>query len=218
MLACIKDYTDDEGLISLYKKPNHNSVDNILLFTAEWCLIDKTVSPLEAAIMTKAIKARFRKGVLHRFADKHSPTSYDDHIGLFYFANYFDRQFARMVYDNAEKKGWVNGDKNISRFVNMRAFGKYCAGYKLSILDQMAVAGMFWGDKLFGGTAKETNGRCMMMLIKEVMYKKGFTLIDTAINNWVKGMMKIYPKGPVGVYAVYFGKAHPMTLNCKKGF
>ena len=246
MLREVKDWLEKTyPFVGLVKNPQDHSTDNGILYTAQWMAIDPTLTRQDKSLfsLTLSICTQMIGSVWYfvRYPNTLETTSHDDLIGAFAFMRqhgYVDQ--AKFLYKTLNGQKWLNGTEDLSRFYTMREFGNFCANDKLGLKQVFWIGLAFlidkWSASPVAGKIKdfltkltkygkywpyapkgETDGRCKLLLMKDILKGHGFVL-DKIMSSWANTMYKLYPEGRRGIFGIYFGADHPITKNCPEVF
>jgi hypothetical protein len=198
--------------LGLVTNPPDHSCDNGLLFTATAHLLGLpiNVNPLVWACHND-------DWTINRYPGDRTLESWDDLIGIVAAEPKFASLILRAggffhYWDNTGTRGF-KWSAWLGRFFGFVPFLKIAAGQKIGIFSQVALAFSFLGVLL--AKPSDTSGKCLDYLRIRVVYSK-YRLVDWIIDHiwWV--VVHKQNQGMSGVYSIYFGATHPITLRAKE--
>lgn len=162
-------------------------------------------------------------GLLYRHPSRRQHTAHDDYIGVSAAASIIGEPFyAKIFFVYGERHGWVYNHTDtytlkqwfkswFARLPGVVQHFKLCAGYKLSLFDQL-----WWALDIISTTRRDpddTSGRILDWL-KIQAYRKSkhnHWICNWAVDLWEADIRARYPRLMGDVFAVYFDEGHPFA-------
>lgn len=216
-------YVNADGFVTVEKNANHIPGDgNGWLQTGVWaCGVESFSS--EVAMQMKYMLRRCRYSVeiplIWRSPHKRNPgdnQNHDDFWGALAISFFLKGDWAKEIVAWGEAKGWIFDVSNpeaigpryyFTRFFDFVPFARLCAGQKLSLAENLILAGTILIDSF---RIEKADGN-MRAFCKITVAKRCTLACALAALLWEKRIRKRY--GTIGKsWAEYFGEGHPCNL------
>lgn len=160
-----------------------------------------------------------KPGLYSRRPGDHGTGSVDNLVGMACLSYQLDTDHRYKMLKYADANDWVfdvenpgssSVRNNYGRFAGIPPFLKIAAGVGAPLYDQVIMAG---ATVFNAGSAREnTSDKCLQILINSVVSGR-YTICSLGIGVWKTWMQKKYPRGQRELYEIYWGVAHPFTLE-----
>ncbi len=199
--------------VGLHPNPPDRSSDNGLLFSATYLVLSGDgayIEEFDDLVWMCRDESGHINGFFKRYPADTGYTAHDDFVGVLVASKLFELQWARKILSMGKETGWHFGDRFFGRIPYFRPLVYAACGRRLSIFQQLIASISYIGDCF--SPREETSGRCLLYLMTKVFCDQGL-IIRSVLHVWRRKMRKLYPDGPKGMYAIYFGAEHPFAVD-----
>lgn len=226
----LKDYLEaDTGFVSNQKNPGYKSCENGILFTCRYLNMgwlthsfDKETQELILKFRDTISKCWLAPGLLQRHPDGHRIEAHDDYVGIISCEVFATSRVREFVYTYGEKhKGSFNSETPgkfslrtfFYRFFYFRPLLKAANNIELSWYDIFTTTMEYLICCLT--PTRDTNGRCLLLDAAMVFRWCSSRIIRFGIGVFLWDIKRRY-KNISGLYSIYFGPEHPITILAAK--
>ena len=199
-------YKESTGAFSIYKHPNDDSCDNLLLQTSYYYLLLEHRNEL-----TGDDREKFRKylqsreicqGSFKRKSFETWPSSFDDHTAIAATSKYW----ATRIAEHGHWNDWTWNNNFLGRIPGFAPAIKAKAGISLSPLSQSAAIADYLGN--LREPKEDVSGK-ILLWFRMQCYGDKYPAINAAIAIWKERMRALYPNGMCDVWHEYLKKDSP---------